>query len=107
MSLYSIESQVVELNNKFKRLIHHLGNNNSSGFVLRDGLAVRLSDNEGNIVGPSQRYVFEVEFTYLLNEILSGPYYIAQKYIDKANTLILELIAAIKEKNGNEEVEND
>lgn len=105
MASNQIESQVTEVSNKFKRLVHHLGPNNSSGFIFKDGTVKRLSDNEGNIIGPSERYNFEVEFAYVLAEIQRAPDYIVQKHIDRANVLVMELIATIKGK-GVEETEN-
>ena len=98
MIAIQMESQVTEVSNKFKRLIHHLGNNNSSGFVVSEGKVSRLNDNEGNPIGPSERYKFEVEFAYILVEISRAPEYIVQKHIDRANFLVMELIAAIKDK---------
>lgn len=105
MATNQIESQLTEISNKFKRLIHHLGPNNSSGFIVKNGTVTRSSDNEGNVIGPSERYIFEVEFAYIIAEIQRGPDYIVQKYLDKANILILELINVIKSK-GVEATEN-
>ena len=104
MASSQIESQVTEINNKFKRLIHHLGNNNSSGLSLKDGSVIRLNDVDGNPIKASDRYKFEVEFAYILLEISRAPEYIIQKHVDKANLLVMELVALIKEKG--EAVEN-
>ena len=93
-----LEAQVTEINNKFKRLIHHLGPNNSSGLIFSNGNFKRLTDNDGNVIGPSERYKFEVEFAYIMAEINRAPEYIIQKHVDRANILIMELIASIKSK---------
>ena len=105
MASIQIESQVTEINNKFKRLIHHLDQSNSSGFVVKNGIVTRLTDNEGNVIGPTERYNFEVNFAYILAEIQNAPDYIVQKHLDSANLLINELILIIKNK-GVGETEN-
>lgn len=91
-----VQYQATELNNKFKRLIHFLGSNNSSGLVYKDGTVVRLANNEGEQIGPTERYKFEVEFAYIMDEILNGPQYIVQKNIDRAELLIADIISSIK-----------
>jgi hypothetical protein len=99
MTSPQIETQITELNNKFKRLVYNLGNNNSSGFTCVDGTVKRLRDSEGNEIGPSARYNYEVEFAYIMAEVNRSPDYIIQKYVDKANELITQLISEIKDKN--------
>lgn len=106
MASYQIETQVTEINNKFKRLVHHLGNNNSSGITLRNGIPTRLPDINGNPTQPSERYKFEVEFAYILSDISLAPDYIIQKHVDRANMLVMELVALIKER-GQEEEDGD
>lgn len=91
------ESQVIEIGNKFKRLVHHLGNNNSSGLTYFNGSVKKTTGVDGIPIGPSDRYKFEVEFAYLLDEISKSPDYIVQKLLDKSNILISELIAKIKD----------
>lgn len=106
MASNQIESQLTEICNKFKRLVHHLGPDNSSGFIVKNGQVTRLSNNDGAVIGPSERYNFEVEFAYILTDIQRAPEYIVQKHIDRANLLIMELISSIKSK-GVEETESD
>ena len=105
MASMQIESQLTEVTNKFKRLVHHLGPNNSSGLTINNGVVKRLIDNEGNEIPASERYTFEVEFAYILAEVQRAPEYIVQKHIDRANNLVMELIASIKGKGVVEETD--
>ena len=88
------ELDVQELNAKFRRLVYHLGSNNSSGFVYKDGNVQKLKDSDG----PTERYKFETEFAYILNDIVVSPDYIVQKHMDRANALISNLITLIKDR---------
>ncbi len=99
MSLSQIESQILDISTRFKRLIYDLGSNNSSGYVVVNNTVTRLTDNDGNVIGPSDRYNFEVDFAYILLNIQRSPSSsISQKYIDKAYNLIGQLNKAILNK---------
>ena len=71
----NIEAQVKEVNSKFARLIRSLGHDNTKG---------------------SERHRFEVDFAYALHEITMAPIYMQQKFVDRANLIVADLIKQIK-----------
>ena len=69
--------QVVSfLTNAFNRATRHLGFKNGAGTEL---------------------YELQVEFVWLLHEIMTGPRYIVPKHIQTANEMIDEIMAGAKE----------
>ena len=85
---FNADSHVKELNERFGRLIKNLGNNNRRTFSQEKGEFI----DEG-----SDRYNFEVDFAYALNEIKMGPVYMQGKMFDKAAGVVNSLINHIKE----------
>jgi hypothetical protein len=75
-----VETQVHEIKQKFGRLVRaHLGNDNERG---------------------TARYKFEVEFAHSLNEIDHAPAYIVQKYVDKLQGVLNDVVKHIKVLEG-------
>ena len=85
---FNADSHVKELNERFARLIKNLGSNNRRFYSMEKGAYV----DEG-----SERYNFEVEFAYAINEIMLGPVYMQGKMFDKAAGIMNSLINRINE----------
>jgi hypothetical protein len=75
VSGFNYDSYSKELSDRFGRLIKQLSPVNKSG---------------------TQRYAFEVDFMYALNEIKNCPPYLQGKMFDKANNVVASLMAALK-----------
>lgn len=76
-----IETQTKEVNDKFRLLVRNLGANNTKGTV---------------------RYQYEVDFAHAINEIRWAPSYIVQKYVDKANLIVSNLIKDLQPQSTKE-----
>ena len=72
---FNAELHVKELNERFSRLIKNFGANNRKG---------------------SDRYNYEVQFAYALNEIAQAPIYMKGKMFDRASNIVSKLIAQLK-----------
>ena len=75
---FNTEVHLQEINERFGRLIKNLGSNNRKG---------------------TERYNFEVNFTYAIREIEQSPVYMQGKMFDKATGIVGRLIAALKIQN--------
>jgi hypothetical protein len=75
---FNTEVHLKEINERFGRLIKNLGSNNRKG---------------------TERYNFEVNFTYAIREIEQSPVYMQGKMFDKATGIVGRLIAALKTQN--------
>lgn len=73
------EVEVKDLNDKFKRFVKELGINNKKG---------------------SDRYNFEVDFSYALNEVKNCPLYLKAKRIESASGIVSSLIIHLKRSQG-------
>jgi len=74
---FNAEQHVTELNERFSRLIKSLGANNRKG---------------------TDRYDYEVSFSYALHEIHQAPSYMKGKMFDRASNVVSKLIAHLKTK---------
>jgi hypothetical protein len=74
-TLFNAEVHVKELNERFSRLIKNFGANNKKG---------------------TDRYNYEVQFAYALNEISQAPTYMKGKMFDRASNIVSKLIAQLK-----------
>lgn len=72
---FNYDVHVKELIERFNRLIKQLGPNNKKG---------------------SDRYDFEVDFSYLLNEIKNCPTYLQGKMFEQASGIVNTLINHLK-----------
>ena len=75
---FNTELHLTELNERFGRLIKNFGVSNKKG---------------------TERYNFEVNFAYAVNEITQSPAYMQGKMFDKATSIIGRMISALKTKN--------
>jgi hypothetical protein len=75
---FNTEVHLKEINERFGRLIKNLGSNNRKG---------------------TERYNFEVNFTYAIREIEQSPAYMQGKMFDKATGIVGRLIAMLKTQN--------
>ena len=76
---FNADSHVKELNERFSRLIKNLGMSNKKG---------------------TDRYNFEVDFSYALNEIQTCPNYMQGKMFDKASSVVNALITHLRVSRG-------
>lgn len=77
---FNYDLHLREINERFSRLVKQLGINNKKG---------------------TDRYLFEVEFSYALNELKNSPPHQQEKYyFEVANGIINELITHLKAKQG-------
>ncbi len=65
-----IDLQVQEINNEFKNRTKALGYDNTKGTL---------------------RHKYEVDFAYALNDIRWAPIYIAQKFVDRLESIVVNL----------------
>lgn len=84
---FNADSHVKELNERFSRLIKNLGSNNRRIYSEEKGQFLY----EG-----SDRYRFEVDFSYALNEIQKCPPYMQGKMFYKASNVVSNLINHLK-----------
>lgn len=73
--------QLKELRERFQRLVWQLGFNNIKG---------------------TDRYTFEVEFSYAVHEATTGPKYIREKMLDRASGVIGTLVSFLKSRQQSE-----
>jgi hypothetical protein len=73
---FNSDHHVKELNDRFGRLIKNMGINNKKG---------------------TDRYDYEVDFSYALHDIKMGPAYMQGKMFDRAAGIVNSLIADIKD----------
>jgi len=73
--IFNPGTHVSDLNSEFSVLIDQLGINNRCG---------------------SQRYRFEVDFAYALNEVEMCPTYLQRKMFDDARSIVNQLSASLK-----------
>jgi hypothetical protein len=76
--VFNAEAHIKELNERFSRLIKNVGFSNKKG---------------------TDRYNFEVDFSYALNEIQFCPTYMQGKMFDKASGVVNSLITFLRENN--------
>ncbi len=72
---FDYNTMLGELKERFARHIRFLGAKNTKG---------------------TQRYQFEVDFMYALNELEQGPPYLRGKLFERPNAVINKLVAAVK-----------
>ena len=72
---FNVDNHLKDLTDKFNRLVRSLGDRNKKG---------------------TDRYRFEVEFAYALNEVTNCPVYMQGKMFDKAAAVVNSLISFIK-----------
>ena len=75
---FNTEIHIKEINERFGRLIKNFGSNNRKG---------------------TDRYNFEVNFTYAIREVEQSPTYMQGKMFDKTTSIISRLINALKTQN--------
>jgi len=92
---FNAEVHVKELNERFSRLVKNLGANNRRIYSTEKS---QFADKG------TDRYNFEVNFAYALNEIEQCPAYMQGKMFDKASVIVSRLITHLKtQKEGDAE----
>ena len=86
---YVTESMIRETVDKFNRLIKTLGINNTSGIAWVDGAPKRRKP-------ASDRYKFEADFAYALNELQQGPFCLRSRLHDELSRVVISLIEYLK-----------
>jgi hypothetical protein len=76
---FNYEAHVTELKERFARLIKQLGANNKKG---------------------SDRYQFEVDFSYAMYDVETAPPYLQGKMFDQASSVVSALINYLKRNEG-------
>ena len=79
--VFNVERHLEELNDRFRRFIKMLGDNNSKG---------------------TDRYDFEVDFAYATHELRMCPTYMQGKMFDKASSVVNNLVNYVRNKEPDE-----
>lgn len=87
--VFITDAMIRDVCEKFGRLIKTLGINNSSGIGWQNNQSRRRRP-------PTDRYRFEVEFAYALNELQRGPYCMRTRLYDELSQVVIRLIEHLK-----------
>jgi len=94
---FNTELHVKELNDRFSRLVKNFGANNRRIFSI---------DKNQFVDKGTDRYNFEVNFAYAINDVMQSPTYMQGKMFDKASTVMSRLVAHQKNQAAETVVES-